>query len=105
LEIVEKCKLIHSSRISEVEQLLYYLQKRSDTGEEVDRNWLKKQVDNENGLDIDLGGKVATMNQIDSYIEGLYEEVKEKIVSTRAILSLAKNPENMQELVSNGITS
>ena len=28
-EIVEKCKLIHPSKLPEVEQLLYYLQKRS----------------------------------------------------------------------------
>jgi hypothetical protein len=28
LEIIDKCKLINSSRQSEVEQLLYYLQKR-----------------------------------------------------------------------------
>ena len=31
-EIIEKCKLIHPSKILEVEQLLFYLQKRKDGG-------------------------------------------------------------------------
>jgi hypothetical protein len=31
-QIVAKCNLIHPSKIPEVEQLLYYLQKRKDTG-------------------------------------------------------------------------
>ena len=29
-EIIDKCKLIHPSKLLEVEQLLYYLQKRKD---------------------------------------------------------------------------
>ena len=31
-QLVAKCNLIHPSKIPEVEQLLYYLQKRKDTG-------------------------------------------------------------------------
>ena len=31
-EIIDKCKLIHPSKLLEVEQLLYYLQSRKDTG-------------------------------------------------------------------------
>ena len=31
-EIVDKCKLIHPSRLPEVEQLLYYLQQRKNAG-------------------------------------------------------------------------
>lgn len=42
------------------------------------------------------------MDQVDQYIEGLYEEVNEKIASTKAILQLAKSPENMIDLISNG---
>jgi Kinesin-associated protein (KAP) len=30
-EIIEKCKLIHPSKIVQVEQLLFYLQNRKDT--------------------------------------------------------------------------
>ena len=32
-EVIEKCKLIHPNKLPEVEQLLYYLQNRKDTGE------------------------------------------------------------------------
>jgi len=32
-EIIDKCKLIHPSKILEVEQLLFYLQNRKDTGQ------------------------------------------------------------------------
>jgi Kinesin-associated protein (KAP) len=42
-EIIEKCKLIHSSRQSEVEQLLYYLQKRQASQGD-DGNYLLKQA-------------------------------------------------------------
>jgi hypothetical protein len=122
-EVIEKCKLINSSRYTEVEQLLYYLQKRemntkSNTSgnliliDMTDRNWLKKQLneikgDNEaevpDGSDIQVSKEpISYMSQIDTYIEGLYEDVKDKIISTRAILQLAKVPENMQELVTNG---
>lgn len=31
-EVIEKCKLIHPSKLPEVEQLLYYLQNRKDAG-------------------------------------------------------------------------
>lgn len=31
-DIIEKCKLIHPSKLLEVEQLLFYLQKRRDAG-------------------------------------------------------------------------
>ena len=40
-EVVEKCKLIHPSKLPEVEQLLYYLQNRketSSTGKTIDMN-------------------------------------------------------------------
>jgi hypothetical protein len=75
-----------------------------------DRAWLKKQYDElktsedpVEGIDLNLNTKAATMSDIDSYIEGLYEEMNEKITSTQMILQLAKNPANMSALVSNGI--
>ena len=33
-DIVDKCRLIHPSRIAEVEQVLYYLQQRNGTKDE-----------------------------------------------------------------------
>ena len=43
------------------------------------------------------------MSAIDDYIEWLYEEINDKVKSTRHILQLAKIPENMPMLIQNGI--
>ncbi|KAJ3276056.1 Kinesin-associated protein 3 [Terramyces sp. JEL0728] len=105
--IVEKCKLIHPSRATEVEQLLYYLQKRNANADDSDKAWLKKQIDDVRGNESQeteimiAQHEPSSLSQIETYIEGLYEEIKEKIQSTRCILQLAKIPENMQALVAN----
>lgn len=31
-EVVEKCDIIHKSQLAEVQQIIYYLQKRSENG-------------------------------------------------------------------------
>ncbi|KAJ2999415.1 Kinesin-associated protein 3 [Globomyces sp. JEL0801] len=109
--IIEKCKLIHPSRFSEVEQILYYLQKRQNShsnADESDRNWLKKQLEELKGPEeiqgtdlVVTNNEPSSMSLIEVYIEGLYEEIKEKVHSTRAILQLAKIPENMGALITN----
>ncbi|KAJ3115068.1 Kinesin-associated protein 3 [Phlyctochytrium bullatum] len=123
-EIVEKCKLIHPSKEREVEQVLYYLQQRSMSEESSDQSskaWLKKQmeevriqtedeiysragqveknVSSLNGIQDDTS---PSLDRIEFYIEGLYEEIPEKVAATRKILQLAKMPENMEALISNG---
>lgn len=32
-EVIEKCDLIHRSQLAEVRQIIYYLQKRSESGQ------------------------------------------------------------------------
>ncbi|KAI8809755.1 kinesin-associated protein-domain-containing protein [Cladochytrium replicatum] len=106
-EVVEKCKLIHPSKVRDVEQLLYYLQQRhgGSNGQERD-SWVRKQLEdarrlenyqNQEGQEEEL----ASLDRIEQYIEGLYEEIPEKVVSTRNILQLARIPENMDILISN----
>ena len=41
-EIVERCKLIHASKLPEVEQLLYYLQNRKESTKRKKHDWLVK---------------------------------------------------------------
>jgi Rad3-related DNA helicase len=72
-EIVEKCKLLDSSRTLEVLNCLEILYQR----------------------------KNSSIESIDDYIENLYEGIKEKLVATRKILDLAKVPKNMDSLISN----
>ncbi|TNN74769.1 Kinesin-associated protein 3 [Liparis tanakae] len=67
-KIVEECQLIHSSKLREVEQLLFYLQNRK---------------------------------HIDEYVELLYEDIQEKIRGAALIFQLARNPDNLEELIQN----
>ncbi|KAJ3038924.1 Kinesin-associated protein 3, partial [Rhizophlyctis rosea] len=114
-EVVSKCKLIHPSKVGDVEQVLYYLVKRMENGEGgmSDREWLRQQVDEQYrqfgiGSDEDTAGSgksgqdtTPSLSDLDQYIEGLYEDLPDKILSTRNILYLARNPENMEILISN----
>ncbi|KAJ8324391.1 hypothetical protein QVD99_002423 [Batrachochytrium dendrobatidis] len=114
-EVVDKCKLIHANRLTEVEQILYYLQQRqlahcSTDAVESDRVWLRKQLDKVRKPSLGDEEKInmkavqdepSSMFKMDNYIEGLYEDIPEKVKSTRSILQLAKVPENMRLLIEN----
>lgn len=100
-EVIEKCKLIHPSKLPEVEQLLYYLQNRKDAGktkgkEKGDR--LKNAAADFEGTELD---EQANINDIEEYVELLYEELPDKIRGTALILQLSRNPDNLEELAVN----
>ncbi|XP_032235565.2 kinesin-associated protein 3 [Nematostella vectensis] len=102
-EIIEKCKLIHPSKLPEVEQLLYYLQNRKENSKSKDkqkteRERLEERSAEFEGTEID---EVANINDIDDYIELLYEDIPEKIRGTALILQLSRNPDNLEELAQN----
>lgn len=42
---------------------------------------------------------------MEEYIELLYEDIPEKIRGSALILQLARNPDNLEELLHNGIVS
>lgn len=44
----------------------------------------------------------ANINSIDDYVELLYEDFPEKIRGATLILQLARNPDNLEELLQNG---
>lgn len=44
----------------------------------------------------------ASINRIDEYVELLYEDVQEKIRGATLIFQLARNPDNLEELIQNG---
>ena len=46
--------------------------------------------------------EVANINDIEDYIELLYEDNPEKVRGTALLLQLARNPDNLEELQSNG---
>ncbi|XP_063283190.1 kinesin-associated protein 3 isoform X1 [Pelobates fuscus] len=101
-KVVEECKLIHPSKLSEVEQLLYYLQNRQDgvSGKEKKEKSSAKPKDPPTfeGTEID---EIANINDMDEYIELLYEDIADKVRGSALILQLARNPDNLEELLHN----
>ncbi|KAJ3210624.1 hypothetical protein HDU67_005161 [Dinochytrium kinnereticum] len=63
---------------------------------------VRQQQQDDEGCSKNLQDETSSLDRIEQYIEGLYEEIPEKVASTRKILHLAKMPENMEALISNG---
>ncbi|XP_073756103.1 kinesin-associated protein 3 isoform X4 [Callorhinus ursinus] len=100
-KVVEECKLIHPSKLNEVEQLLYYLQNRRDSlsgKEKKEKSSKPKDPPPFEGMEID---EVANINDMDEYIELLYEDIPDKVRGSALILQLARNPDNLEELLLN----
>ncbi|KYM82410.1 Kinesin-associated protein 3 [Atta colombica] len=103
-EVMEKCSLIHESKLHEVEQLIYYLQNRrtNDIIAGSDSNSQPPRPASSNSL-ITENSEVerAVISNVDSYIELLYEEIPGKIKGSSLILQLARVPDNLLELTKN----
>ncbi|KAG8436493.1 hypothetical protein GDO86_007550 [Hymenochirus boettgeri] len=101
-KVVDECKLIHPSKLAEVEQLLFYLQNRRDglpSKEKKEKKTSKlKDPPPFEGMEID---EVANINDMEEYIELLYENIADKIRGSALILQLARNPDNLEELLLN----
>uniref|UniRef100_A0A8C1C5D3 Kinesin-associated protein 3a n=2 Tax=Cyprinus carpio TaxID=7962 RepID=A0A8C1C5D3_CYPCA len=113
-KVVEECRLISPSRLPEVEQLLFYLQNRKKSAGRLRRigdclcfvyseKKEKKQIKPRDltpfeGIELD---EEANINSIDDYVELLYEDIPEKIRGATLILHLARNPDNLEELLQN----
>uniref|UniRef100_A0A8D0D969 Kinesin-associated protein 3a n=1 Tax=Sander lucioperca TaxID=283035 RepID=A0A8D0D969_SANLU len=98
-KVVEECRLIHPSKLLEVEQLLFYLQNRKHSND----NQEKKRISPRDftpyaGVELD---EEASINSISEYVELLYEDIQEKIRGATLILQLARNPDNLEELIQN----
>ncbi|XP_041482280.1 kinesin-associated protein 3 [Lytechinus variegatus] len=102
-EVVEKCKLIHPSKLPEVEQLLYYLQNRKETTQKAGakKGELTGKLKDPPPYEGTELNEVANINDIEDYIELLYEDNPEKVRGTALLLQLARNPDNLEELQSN----
>nr|CAD7425413.1 unnamed protein product [Timema monikensis] len=114
-EVVEKCSLIHPTKLDEVEQLIYYLQNRKDAsltniyhlvGLCVDREETSRPSSSGSGTESPNSNsgvlvEKANINHIESYVELLYEDIPDKVNGSALILQLARNPDNLEELGSN----
>ncbi len=128
-EVIAKCKLIHPSKQAEVEQLLYYLQNRKEKVQQPGSRGGSAEGSSGSaggggggGLRVgsasmhryspvgDISGvsgeggaaaEQANINNLDEYIELLYEDVASKVRGSALILQLARNPDNLEELAGN----
>uniref|UniRef100_A0A8C7PDA9 Kinesin-associated protein 3 n=1 Tax=Oncorhynchus mykiss TaxID=8022 RepID=A0A8C7PDA9_ONCMY len=92
-KVVEECRLIHPSKLPEVEQLLFYLLNRKKSEKHPPRDLAPFE-----GMELD---EEANINRIDHYVELLYEDIPEKVRGATLILHLARNPDNLEELLQN----
>lgn len=105
-EVILQCKLIPSTRLNEVQQLLSYLQQRPEsktsTNERTRPMTSSQMMRSEELTDIlTHTDEHASMAKLESYIELLYEEVEGKIRGTSLILQLTKQNENLEDLSRN----
>uniref|UniRef100_A0A8D3EEU7 Kinesin-associated protein 3a n=1 Tax=Scophthalmus maximus TaxID=52904 RepID=A0A8D3EEU7_SCOMX len=110
-KVVEECRLLHPSKLLEVEQLLFYLQNRKQSNGTLwnlmFEVWKKEKTKRVSPQDfapyagVELGDEEANINSIDEYVELLYEDVQEKIRGATLLFRLARNPDNLEELIQN----
>ncbi|KAM9762921.1 kinesin-associated protein 3a [Menidia menidia] len=98
-KVVEECRLITPSKLREVEQLLFYLQNRKQANDDQERKRISPR-DFAPYAGVELGEE-ASIGSIDEYVELLYEDVQEKIRGATLIFQLARNPDNLEELIEN----
>ena len=110
-EVITKCKLIHPSKLPEVEQLLFYLQNRKEKPQskpvdtDTDNALRPKSASMHRYSPVETTEstteETANINDLEDYIELLYEDVSGKIRGSGLILQLARNPDNLDELSQN----
>eukprot|EP00047_Mylnosiga_fluctuans_P022251 m.116739 g.116739 ORF g.116739 m.116739 type:complete len:798 (-) comp9189_c0_seq1:179-2572(-) len=93
--IIEKCKLIHPSKLPELEQLLSFLQKRKK-----EQGSALEEASNKRLL-AQPSAQPAQMGDIETYVDMLYEEMDDKIKATRSILQLVRLADNLEDLALN----
>lgn len=108
-EVIAKCDIIHKSQLGELQQIIYYLQKRhcevidrsaSDLRSRRLKSARSPSVTKEPPTLDD--GEMANIRNIDDYVELLYEDLPERIRGSSLILKLARIPDNLEELEKNG---
>ncbi|KAL8617694.1 hypothetical protein ACOMHN_039642 [Nucella lapillus] len=102
-EIIDKCKLIHPAKLPEVEQLLYYLQNRKESAPAKAPSRKTQLLDKpeDPGIDATEVDETANINDVDEYMDMLYEDLPDKVKGSALLLQLARNPDNLEELFQN----
>ncbi|XP_037932286.1 kinesin-associated protein 3-like [Teleopsis dalmanni] len=113
-EVVDKCDLIHKSQLADVEQIIFYLKNRKDNaGSDIADNnshHRSASLHRTSARTMHTSTTTATstptasevsINNIDEYVELLYEDLSDRIRGSAMILQVARNPDNLEELEKN----
>ncbi len=113
-DVVNKCKLIKDSKTPLVEQLLYKLRDRNSGSAaalqdqfDEDKSLLKPQINipqasgsgGAGGSHSGAGVSTASIDDLDTYLECMYDSVLEKVKATGKIAELAGRTEDMEALL------
>ncbi|XP_026469279.1 kinesin-associated protein 3-like [Ctenocephalides felis] len=101
-EVIEKCNLIHMTKLKDVEHLICYLKHRNSNFN--DRSVKSPQQNSGSmspGEKPDGMTEKAIIGNIEEYVELLYEDIPEKIKGSALLLQLARNPDNLLGLSQN----
>lgn len=103
-DVVRKCKLIKDSKTPLVEQLLYKLRDRaagpmraSAVEVDEDKSLLKPQLNFQKGAG--SASTSASIDDLDTYLECMYDSVLEKVDATGKIAELASRTEDLESLL------
>ena len=110
-EMVEKCKLIHPSKLPLVEKLLEELQHHQiqrERGAAQPQAGAAARRARRTGEGGKKSKKTAaaldeppSLQLLDSYVEGMYDGVESATTATHQILQLARSPDNLEGLLNN----
>jgi len=101
-EILEKCKLIHASKLSQVEQLLQQLVDGQRKAEKAAVGASARRASKKGEKKAKAAEEeTPTLANLDRYVEMMYEEVEVATKATAAILQLARAAENLEGLLEN----
>ena len=106
-DVVNKCKLISSSKTALVEQLLYKLRDRESGAANAlggDRRSVARDEDRSilrstQSYNSQPKSKGASIDELDSYLECMYDSVLDKVNATEKIAQLASNTEDLEALL------
>eukprot|EP00050_Salpingoeca_kvevrii_P021998 m.119622 g.119622 ORF g.119622 m.119622 type:complete len:749 (-) comp9559_c0_seq2:85-2331(-) len=101
-QIIDKCNLIHESKLPEVEQLLVFLQKRraSNKGSRKKSSGDAARA-RQHLMQPEKTDTPASMSELDQYLDQIYDDGAAKVEATSKILQLARNQDNLEDLICN----
>ncbi len=99
--VLRQCPMIPIDRLEQLEQLLFYLQKRGGTMSD-SSSATPPTPPTVSMAELDVCLLMTLLNNSQTYIELLYEDVAEKTRATAAVLQLSLNEANLEQLVENG---